>query len=144
MTKPEEKPEEVTPKPFTVKYNGKQYAAGVCTPTDDWESIEFEFETIPEEVQICVVSDAVKAEQDWGTEYYSNYIAIEDTKISVNLAEQVTAIGNGATKITGVNLQAKTTTAPDLKVKGAIVTKKDGTKEAVVAVKDWATEVTEN
>lgn len=54
------------------------------------------------------------------------------------LAEQ------GATKITSVNIQAKTTETPDVKVKSAIVTKKDGTKEAVVAVNDWATTVTEN
>ena len=99
-----------------------------------------------------MTSDAVEAEESYGTEYFSRYTQVAEV-VNIDLDDWInnqenefgeTLAEQGATKITSVNIQAKTTDSPDVKVASAIVTKKDGTKEAVVAVKDWASTVTEN
>ena len=150
----EEKPAEVTGKPFTISFNGKQYCAGSFATADDWASIEIKFAEVPptDKVQFCLVSDAVEKEESWGTAYFSRYPQVAEV-VTIDLNDWInnqkdttgkTLAEQGATKITSVGIQAMTTDSPDVKVASAIVTKKDGTKEAVVAVADWASTVTEN
>ena len=152
--KPEEKPAEVTPKPFTISYNGKLYSAGTFKTADDWVSIEIKFAEVPptDKVQFYLTSDAVQKEESWGTAYFSRYPQVAEV-VTIDLDDWInnqkddsgkTLAEQGATKITSVGIQAKATDSPDVKVASAIVTKKDGTKEAVVAVKDWGSTVTEN
>ena len=152
--KEEEKPAEVTGKPFTISFNGKQYSAGSFATADDWVSIEIKFAEVPstEKVQFCLVSDKVEKEESWGPAYFSRYPQVAEV-VTIDLDDWInnqkddsgkTLAEQGATKITSIGIQARTTDSPDVKVASAIVTKKDGTKEAVVAVKDWGSTVTEN
>ena len=152
--KPEEKPAEVTPKAFTISFGGKQYSAGTFATADDWVSIEIKFAEVPptEKVQFCLTSDAVEKQETWGTAYYSRYPQVAEV-VTIDLNDWInnqkddsgkTLADQGATKITSIGIQAKTADSPDVKVASAIVTKKDGTKEAVVAAADWASKVTEN
>ena len=99
-----------------------------------------------------MTSDKVEKEASWGTAYFSRYSQVAEV-VTIDLDDWInnqkdgsgkTLAEQGATKITSVGIQAKATDSPDVKVASAIVTKKDGTKEAVVAVKDWASTVTEN
>ena len=149
-----EKPAEVTPKPFTISFGGKQYSAGTFATADDWVSIEIKFAEVPptEKVQFCLTSDAVEKQETWGTAYYSRYPQVAEV-VTIDLNDWInnqkddsgkTLADQGATKITSIGIQAKTADSPDVKVASAIVTKKDGTKEAVVAAADWASTVTEN
>lgn len=142
-------------KPFTIKFSETaSYTAGVFNVEDDWVSIEVKFAELPDssKVQFAVVSDAVESEQSWGKSYFSRYPQVAETvTLDINnwLNEQVddnnpkTLAEQGATKITNINIQAKEAGVPDAKVASAIVTKKDGTKEAVIAEKDWGSTVTE-
>ena len=152
--KPEEKPAEVTPKAFTISFGGKQYSAGTFATADDWVSIEIKFAEVPptDKVQFYLTSDAVQSQEDRGTAYFSRYPQVAEV-VTIDLYDWInnqkdgsgkTLAEQGATKITSVGIQAKATDSPDVKVASAIVTKKDGTKEAVVAVKDWGSTVTEN
>ena len=152
--KEEEKPAEVTPKPFTISFGGKQYSAGTFATADDWVSIEIKFAEVPptEKVQFCLTSDAVEKQETWGTAYYSRYPQVAEV-VTIDLNDWInnqkddsgkTLADQGATKITSIGIQAKTADSPDVKAASAIVTKKDGTKEAVVAAADWASTVTEN
>ena len=131
-----------------------QFCAGSFATADDWASIEIKFAEVPptEEVQFCLTSDAVQKEESWGTAYFSRYPQVAEV-VTIDLNDWInnqkdgsgkTLAEQGATKITSVGIQAKATDSPDVKVASAIVTKKDGTKEAVVAVKDWGSTVTEN
>ena len=99
-----------------------------------------------------MVSDKVEKEESWGPAYFSRYPQVAEV-VTIDLNDWMnnqkdgsgkTLAEQGATKITSIGIQARTTDSPDVKVASAIVTKKDGTKEAVVAVKDWASTVTEN
>ena len=99
-----------------------------------------------------MTSDAVQKEESWGTAYFTRYPQVAEV-VTIDLDDWInnqkdgsgkTLAEQGATKITSVGIQAKATDSPDVKVASAIVTKKDGTKEAVVAVKDWGSTVTEN
>ena len=152
--KPEEKPAEVTPKAFTISFGGKQYSAGTFATADDWVSIEIKFAEVPptDKVQLYLTSDAVQSQEDRGTAYFSRYPQVAEV-VTIDLYDWInnqkdgsgkTLAEQGATKITSVGIQAKATDSPDVKVASAIVTKKDGTKEAVVAAADWASKVTEN
>ena len=149
-----EKPAEVTGKPFTISFGGAQYSAGSFATADDWVSIEIKFAEVPpkEKVQFCLVSDKVEKEESWGPAYFSRYPQVAEV-VTIDLDDWInnqkddsgkTLAEQGATKITSIGIQARTADSPDVKVASAIVTKKDGTKEAVVAVKDWASTVTEN
>lgn len=99
-----------------------------------------------------MTSDAVQKEEDWGTAYFSRYPQVAEV-VTIDLDDWInnhedesgeTLADQGATKITSIGIQARTADSPDVKVASAIVTKKDGTKEAVVAVADWASTVTED
>ena len=151
---PEQPGDSTTPKPFTISFNGKQYSAGSFATADDWVSIEIKFAEVPpkEKVQFCLVSDKVEKEESWGPAYFSRYPQVAEV-VTIDLDDWInnqkddsgkTLAEQGATKITSIGIQARTADSPDVKVASAIVTKKDGTKEAVVAVKDWASTVTEN
>lgn len=149
------KTEEVKGKPFTIKFSETNaYTAGVFNVKDDWDSIEVKFAELPDssKVQFAVVSDAVEKKESWGKSYFSRYPQVAETVVlNLNnwLNEQTdddhpkTLAEQGATKITSINIQAKEAGVPDVKVASAIVTKKDGTKEAVIAEKDWGSTVTE-
>ena len=141
-------------KPFTISFNGQQYSAGTFATADDWVSIEIKFAEVPptDKVQFCLTSNKVEKEESWGPAYFSRYPQVAEV-VTIDLndwmnnqkdASGKTLADQGATKITSIGIQAKTTDSPDVKVASAIVTKKDGTKEAVVAVKDWGSTVTEN
>lgn len=99
-----------------------------------------------------MTSDAFQKEESWGPAYFTRYPQVAKV-VTIDLDDWInnqkddsgkTLADQGATKITSIGIQAKTEDSPDVKVASAIVTKKDGTKEAVVAVKDWGSTVTEN
>lgn len=151
----QEKPAEVTPKPFTISYNGNQWSAGTFATADDWASIEIKFAEVPptDKVQFYLTSDAFQKEESWGPAYFTRYPQVAEV-VNIDLDDWInnqkddsgkTLAEQGATKITSIGIQATTIDSPDVKVASAIVTKKDGTKEAVVAAGDgWASTVTEN
>lgn len=142
------------PKPFTISFNGNQWSAGTFAPADDWVSIEIKFSEVPptDKVHFYLTSDAFQKEESWGPAYFTRYPQVAKV-VTIDLDDWInnqkddsgkTLADQGATKITSIGIQAKTEDSPDVKVASAIVTKKDGTKEAVVAVKDWGSTVTEN
>ena len=85
-----EKPEEVTGKPFTISFNGQQYCAGSFATADDWASIEIKFAEVPptEEVQFCLTSDAVQKEESWGTAYFSRYPQVAEV-VTIDLDDWI-------------------------------------------------------
>ena len=135
---------------FTITFNASaQWAGPSFTVDDDWESLEVTFFEAPDQskVQFCLVSDAVKAEQSWGTEYWSTYPAATETTTIVfddwfvQESDDGSIESHGATKFTKANFQNKTTESFTLKVKSAKATKTDGTVVDVVPVKDWGSSV---
>ena len=116
--------------------------------------IEVIFDSAPDKnlIQFNICSDSVESEQSWGTAYYTLYPSAEETNvfnIEEWLSQQTNDAGQtlkdlGATKITQVRIQSKTADEISVKVKSAIVTKKDGTKEALVPNGDWASIVIED
>ena len=142
-------PEKVSAISFTIKTE-KQWSAGVFNVKEDWASLEVKFEKVPsaEQVQFCITSDAEK--EAGSKEYYSMYPQVAET-VTLNIEDwlnnQKDEAGKsladyGATKITSIGIQFKAADVPEVKVASAIVTKKDGTKVAAIAEKDWASTVT--
>lgn len=146
-------PTEVTGIPFTIIYSGL-WASPSFEVDDTWESIEIIFDSVPDQnlLQFNICSDSVESEQSWGTAYYTLYPQVEEKNvfnIEQWLTEQTNDAGQtlkdlGASKITAVRIQTKIADELSVKVKSAIVTKKDGTKIAVVPNGDWASVVTED
>lgn len=146
-------PAEVTGIPFTITYTGL-WASPSFEVDDTWESIEIIFDSVPDQnlLQFNICSDSVESEQSWGTAYYTLYPQVEEKNvfnIEQWLTEQTNDAGQtlkdlGASKITAVRIQTKIADELSVKVKSAIVTKKDGTKVAVVPNGDWASVVTED
>lgn len=146
-------PAEVKGIPFTMTYTGL-WASPSFDVEDTWESIEVIFDSAPDKnlIQFNICSDSVESEQSWGTAYYTLYPSAEETNvfnIEEWLSQQTNDAGQtlkdlGATKITQVRIQSKTADEISVKVKSAIVTKKDGTKEALVPNGDWASIVIED
>lgn len=137
---------------FTMTYKASaQWAAPVFTVADDWKSLEVVFAdgTDFDKIQFAVTSDSVKAEQSWGKEYYAMYPAATKTStIVINDYFEVnkddsdkTLKDYGATKITQISIQNKTTGALTVKVVSAKVTKTDGTVIDVIPVADWGSAI---
>lgn len=146
-------PTEVTGIPFTIIYSGL-WASPTFAVDDTWESIEIIFDSVPDQslIQFNICSDSVESEQSWGTAYYTMYPPAEEKNV-FNIEEWLSQKANdagqtlkdlGATKITQVRIQTKVADEISVKVKSAIVTKKDGTKVAVVPNGDWGSLVAED
>ena len=139
----------VTPA-FVMTYNaGAQWAAPAFTVADDWTSIEVVFaaDTAFGDIQFAFTSDKVKSVESWGNQYFAYYPAATETSTFV-IADALTAdtddgklADNGATKITSISIQNKTTKALTVKVISAKVTKAEGTVIDVKPVGDWASSV---
>jgi len=131
-----------------VTYTG-QWAAPTVAIDASWKTLTYVFVENPENVQFCVVSDAVKSEESWGKAYYSVYPALnaESTTSVLNLAEileELKALSPEVTKITSVNLQFTAATADEnsiAKVKAVIATKEDDTQELVEMSPDWGSSI---
>lgn len=145
--------ETLEPIPFTMTYMGL-WSSPSFEVDDDWESIEIVFDSEPDPslIQFNICSDSVESEQSWGTAYHTLYPQVEETNI-LDIDEWLSFKTNdagqtlkdlGATRITAVRIQAKVAGEFSVQVKSAIVTKKDGTKVAVVPNGDWASIVTED
>ena len=131
-------------KPFTIKYRG-QWSNAVFTLEDDWSSIELQFAagTDLDAIQIVLVSDSFEVEQSWGPQYYSEYIELTSPTITIIFDDWLnnSLKSKGATKIVSANIQYMDSSGLSVKVVQAIVTKKDGSKIAVVPKGDWGSEV---
>ena len=131
---------------FTIEYND-QWAAAVFELEDDWASIEVKFaaDTDFSKIQFVLISDVVESIESWGPQYYSEYIPILSPIITINFEEWFEEFRyTGATKIVSANIQNKIEIDKEFSVKviEAIVTKKDGSKIAVVPESDgWGSKV---
>lgn len=134
---------------FTITYkDSAQWAAPTFTVKDDWKTLEVEFDKEYADIQFCVISDAVEAEQSWGTSYFSIYPKAE-VKTTLDIAAQLeiandsgkTLKDNGATKVEKISIQNKTASGFKVKVMSAKVTKADGSVENVTPAGDWGSEV---
>lgn len=135
---------------FVLTYNADaQYAAPEIAVADDWASIEIVFadDTPFDKIQFAFTSDAVKAQQSWGTEYWAYYpkatatskFVIADTLTAES--EDGTLVSNGATKIVKVAIQNVTKEAITVKIMSAKVTKTDGTEVEFKLTGDWGSSV---
>lgn len=135
------------PEPFTITYkDSAQWAAPTLEVKDNYDFIEIEFDATKDDlanIQVCAITDAVEAEQSWGTSYFTNYITVpEDGKLKVVFADELAKqTANGAKKITKLTIQNKLATGFDLKVKKATITKKDGYQLAAEFAGDWGSTV---
>lgn len=131
-------------KPFTIKYRG-QWSNAEFTLEDDWSSIELQFAagTDLDAIQFVLVSDSFEVEQSWGPQYYSEYIELTSSAITIIFDDWLnnSLKSKGATKIVSANIQYMDQSELSVKVVQAIVTKKDGSKIAVVPKGDWGSEV---
>ena len=131
-------------KPFTINYRG-QWSNAEFELADDWSSIEVQFAagTDLTAIQFVLVSDAFEVEQSWGPQYYSEYITIDSPTITIDFEEWLNKSlkSKGATKIVSANIQNCIHDELSIKVIQAIVTKKDGSKIAVVPEHDWGSEI---
>ncbi len=95
----------------------KQYGAMNFTPEDDYESVVFEFDEQPYEVQVTITSDLFEKEESWGDAYYAAYFPaqyyLNGNTIRLNLndvfydnfAGLVNDRGETASKITTIAIQ---------------------------------------
>ena len=148
-----EAPKEVTGLPFTI-YCSALWASPFFEVQSDWESIEIIFDSVPDQnlFQFNIVSDSVESEQSWGTAYHTLYPAVEEKNV-FNIEECLSQTKNdagqslkdlGATKISQIRIQSKVSEEVSLSALSAIVTKKDGSKMAVIPAGDWGSTVEEN
>ena len=148
-----EAPKEVTGLPFTV-YCNALWASPFFEVQNDWESIEIIFDSVPDQnlFQFNIVSDSVESEQSWGTAYHTLYPSVEEKNV-FNIEECLSQITNdagqslkdlGATKIVQIRIQSKVADEVSLSALSAIVTKKDGSKEALIPSGDWGSTVEDN
>lgn len=125
------------------------YAGPAWTVDDDWVSVTWEFTEAPTNIQICSASDAVEAEQSWGTSYYSAYTGeITTTTYTVTISEQLAVVNESsedATEITTVTLQDMGDGDGVAKVIKVYATKSDDTtEELTIPEPSWGYTLTSN
>ena len=134
----------VAGKPFTINYRG-QWSNAEFDLADDWSSIVVQFAagTDLTAIQFVLVSDAFERQESWGPRYYSEYIPITSSIMTIDFDEWLNKSlkSKGATKIVSANIQNCINDEFSVKVIEAIVTKKDGSKIAAVPEHDWGSEI---
>lgn len=135
---------------FVLNYKANsQYAAPEIAVGADWESIEIVFadDTAFDKIQFAFTSDAVKAQQSWGTEYWAYYPKATATSKFV-IADALTAetddgtlASHSATKIVKIAVQNTTTGSLTVKIMSAKVTKTDGSVIDIKLNGDWGSTV---
>lgn len=134
----------VVAKPFEINYRWK-WSNAVFELEDDWSSIEIKFAvgTNLTAIQLVLVSDSYEGEASYEPQYYSEYITLSTPTITINFEDWLNKSlkSKGATKIVSARIQNFYESELSVDVIEAIVTKKDGSKIAVVPEGDWGSEI---